>query len=342
MVQWRFFPAIFISIFLFSCQEEFTVTTEKEESYAVYSLLNLKDSANYVRINRIFLSADDPGQYLQVADSVNIRPGDFEVTLQPYLEGNAEELILLYPSDDYFKDDGLFATQYYQAFKTNQQLLPDRNYRLTVRNILTGFEMHAETALLGRRTIQSTFLETRYYNINQYFPEIIDYNGDLTLGQWDKKIERFLYYEYSGSDVRMKYVDYRANWEKRPGEKADTAGQLSDEFLKYLAGEIQEDTSVRRKAIGVDKMLYINDDELMLFIEYSEDQSSGHYIPALTNFDHGAGILASRYYYTYFAMRLRPETLDTLAYGRFTGNLRFADSQGNWPTDVHEMASQKK
>ena len=332
MIKLRIIGAIFSCICFFSCQKEFTVTTDKQESYAAFCLLNLKDSSQYVRINRIFLSSDDPAQYIQNPDSVNIHPEDYEVAIQPYLEGVAEDIILLYPSEDYEKEEGLFAGNGYQLFKTNQSLQPDRVYFMTIRNIITGFEMKAETGLLGRRTIENTFKETRYYDINQYTPELIDYDGDLNPGQWDKIIERFLYYEYAGHEVRMKYVDWRDPMMKKHGMHNDTAAyQLSDEFLKYLAQEIPEDTSVKRKAVGLDKMLVLNDEALAIYIDFSEDQSSGHYIPDLTNFDEGTGILASRYYYTYFAMKFRKQTHDTLAYGRFTRHLRFSDGNGNWP-----------
>jgi hypothetical protein len=324
--------AIFISALLISCEKEFTVTTEKQEAYAAYCLLNLKDSAHYVRVNRIFLTPDDPAQYFQEPDSVNIFAEDFEVTLQPFLEEEAEPLIQLFPSEDFPKDGGLFSTGHYKTFKTIQSLLPDRTYRLTIRNLVTGYEMTAETGLLGRRTIENTFKETRYYDINQYSPEIIDYPGDLNPGQWDKLILRFLYYEYAGTQASMKYVDYRYTLLKNRADVSDTSQhQLSDEFLKYLAQEIRVDTSLKRKAVGVDKMLVLNDEALAIYIEFSEDQSSGHYIPDLTNFDEGTGILASRYCYTYFALKLRKETIDTLALGRWTKQLRFADSNGNWP-----------
>ena len=332
MEKLRISVAISIFCCLFSCQKEFTVTSEKQESYAVYCILNLKDSAQYVRINRIFLSSDDPAQYFQAPDSVNIHTEDFEVSLQPFTEGNPENIILLHPSEDHQKEDGLFSTLNYKTFKTSQYLLPNRIYQLSIRNLMTGFEMHAETGLLGSRTIENTFKETRYFDINQYYPELIDYDGDLTPGQWDRIIQRFLYYEYSGDKVMMKYVDWRRDSEKSAEAIMDTAAyQLSDEFLQYLAAQIQPDSLVKRKAVGVDKILVLNDVMLTTYIDYTEDQSSGHYIPQLTNFDLGTGILASRYYYTYFAMKLKKQTIDTLAYGRFTGDLRFADSQGNWP-----------
>jgi len=332
MEKLRFVVAVSIWLFLISCEKEFNVITEKQEAYAVYCLLNLKDSAQYVRINRVFLSADDPAQYLQDPDSVNIRAEDFKVTLQPFLEGAAENIILLNPTSDYPKDNGLFSTSHYQTFKTGISLKQDRTYRLTIRNVVTGYEMTAESDLLGRRTIENTFKETRYYDINQYDPEPIDYDGDLSPGQWDKIIQRFLYYEYVDNKVLMKYVDWRREWMKDGESVSDTAEyQLSEEFLRYIAENIKYDTTVKRKAIGVDKMMLINDEELTIYIDFTEDQSSGHYIPDLSNFDQGTGILASRYYYTYFAMKLRKTTIDTLAYGRFTGHLRFADSQGNWP-----------
>jgi hypothetical protein len=320
-------PLIFslaICIFLLSCQKDFSVVTDKGESYAIYSLLNLKDSANYVRINRIYISDDDPEQYIDDPDSVNIRAEDFQVTLQPYQSEDAEEIIVLNPSNDYIKDQGPFAIAHYQTFKTTQQLQPGQNYLLTVRNKLTGFEMHAETHLLGSRTIEYSFKEVRYTTVNQYVPELLDYNGDLGPGQWDKRIYRFLYYEFSGNETRMKYVDWRIDYDTDTSEaKSTSVCQLSDDFLKYLAAEIKADTSVSRKAVGVDKMIFLNDDALTVYIAVHEEQSSGHYIPDFTNFDKGTGILASRYYYTSFAMKLKNETLDSLAYGRFTGNLGF-------------------
>jgi hypothetical protein len=334
MKKLPFRQVIFLCLLLVSCQKEFTVTTEKQEAYAVYCLLNLKDSAQYVRINRVFLTPVDPSVYLQEADSVNINAEYFEVTLQPFLEDIAEPPLVFHPSEDYIKEDGTFSTGHYKTFKTSRYLLPDRNYVLSVRNLQTGYEMKAETEIFGRRTIENTFKETRYYDINQYHPEQLDYDGDLTPGQWEKMIYRFLYYEYRGDQITMKYVDWRHDFAKSAAAGTDsTTFQLSDEVLNYLADNIPADTGVRRKAVGLDKMLLLNDKKLTIFIQYSEDQSSGHYIPVMTNFDQGAGLLASRYYYTYFALKFRKETIDTLAYGRFTRQLRFADSQGNWPPE---------
>lgn len=313
-----------ICIFLFSCQKDFTVTTPKEESYAVYCILNLKDTANYVRINRVFTSENDPGDYEQNPDSVNIKAEDFKVTLLPFFEEAPEDTIVFYPSSDRSKEDGLFATENYQTFKTKQQLLPGREYYLTVKNKVTGFEMHAQTELLGGRILEYSFKEVRHTSVNMYTPETIDYDGDLGPGQWDKQVERFLYYEYSGDEVRMKFVDYRSNAVKSLFETGNIAeAQLSDDFLKNLASEIKVDTSVYRVAVGVDRILLLNDEDLTVIIDYCEDHSSGQFLPVFSNFDRGVGILASRYFYTSFAMKLKDETLDTIAHGRFTGNLGF-------------------
>lgn len=332
MEKIRIILSVSICLFLICCKKELSIITEKQEAYAAYCLLNLKDSAQYVRMNRIFQSDDNPAQYLQDPDSVNVRAEDYEVTLQPFLDGTPENVILLKPSNDYSKEDGLFSGIHYQTFKANTFLQSGRTYLLTIRNVVTGYQMTAETGLLGRRTIENTFKETRYYDINQYSPELIDYEGDLTPNQWEKRIERLLYYEYVGNEVLMKYVDYRTEYFKDAESRDDTSKyQLSDDFLIYISENIEPDPTVKRKAVGVDKMLLINDEALTIYIDFSEDQATGHYIPELTNFDQGTGILASRYDYTYFAMKLRKATIDTLAYGRFTGQLRFADSDGNWP-----------
>ena len=317
---------------LASCQKEFDPTGKWEESYAAYCLLNLMDTVQYVRINRVFLSPDDPALYFQNADSVNVDPAIMEVKLYALLDGLPEgDPVYFEPTDEFPKEEGAFSVEDYFVYKSAEMLEAGRSYRLVIRNIRSGFEMQAETVLLGNRTLEYSFLQTRFYNINQYSPEPIDYFGSLVSTQFEKRVLRLLYYEYHGPERQLKYLDWRSPYVKSAASVLADSAQVSDELLKYFAQNIPVDPNVKRKAVGIDKMLIINDEFTTLYIDYYNFISSGEYVPGYTNFDRGAGILASRYNYTFFAMRLKPETLDTLAYGRFTKDLGFADASGNWP-----------
>jgi len=323
---------IISGLLLGSCEKEFDPTGEWEENYAAYCLLNLKDSVQYVRVNRVFLSSDDPSQYFQVPDSVNVSPDRIEVSLFVLNDGIEEDgPVMFVPTDEFPKDDGLFSSENYYVYKSNFPLLPDRTYRLVIRNRETGFEMQAETPLLGRRPLDYSYKETRFYNITQYYPESIDYEGSLITSQYQKRVVRLLYYEIYGDVKVKKYLDWRSPYTKSSEDFTEDTAQLSDDLLRYFAENIPVDPGVNRIAVGVDRMLVLNDEKVTLYIGSSSYSSPGQFVTDMTNFDRGTGLFASRYYYTYFAVRLKPQTLDTLAYGRFTKLLRFADSQGNWP-----------
>ena len=326
-----FIPLLFLVIF--SCKKEWNTLSDYKELYAAYCTLNLKDSAQYVRINKVFYSMDDPQQYLSISDTVNISPADFEVFMYSWENGiKNPDPIYFYPSQDYLKDSGLFSIEDYFLFKTKELLKIDCKYQLFVRNINTGHEMMAETNLLGRRTLQRSFIESRYYNINQYRPELLDYNGSLNLGQFEKRINRLLYYEIINEDTALKYLDWRPWLEYMKANQDDSDSvQFPNYYLEYIANNMEVIPEAKRIAVGLDKLLILNDEQLAIFIELSNAGSTLHYNPVYTNFNNGTGILSSRYYYTFFAMRLKPETLDTLAYGIVTKDLGFVDANGNWP-----------
>jgi hypothetical protein len=127
-----------------------------------------------------------------------------------------------------------------------------------------------------------------------------------------------------------KILDWRPWLEFYAQYKDDSTQQFADSYYEFIGSNIPNSPNVRRIAVGVDKLLIVNSEELQLFIDLGSSSGSLHYNADYTNFDKGTGFLGFRYYYTFFAIELKAETLDSLALGRFTGNLNFADSQGNW------------
>lgn len=328
----RKFISLALLVLLFSgCEKDWNALDEWQELYVVYGTLNLKDTAQYIRINKVFATSGDPALMAPVADCVNINPQHFEITLQRFQDDAAvDPPIALYPSTDYEKEEGLFSSSGYYTFKTNQRLQIDSRYTLRVRNTQTGYVMTATTPTFGRRTLHQSFLEKRYFNITQYKPESIDYAGSLMPNQFEKRIQRLLYLELTDTDTTEKILDWRPWLYAYKGSAEDSSQQFIDDYFAFIATHIPFKPGVKRIAIGVDKLLILNDEELELFMEVSSTAGSLHYNPDYTNFDRGAGFIGCRYYYTYFAMDLKDETLDSLSYGRFTHALNFADAQGNW------------
>jgi hypothetical protein len=239
------------------------------------------------------------------------------------------EPVYFLPTNAFPKEEGLFAGEEYYVYRSPVMLKADRSYRLIVRNRESGFMMQAETDLLGSRTLEYSFIQTRFYNINQYHPESVDYNGSLITSQFEKRVIRLLYYDVKDDKKYLRYVDWRSPYLKFESAQFTDTAQLSDDMFRYFGEHIPLDTSVKRIAVGVDKMLIINDEMVTLFMNYYNYVLNGQYVPSLSSFDQGQGLFASRYNYTFFAMRLKAKTIDSLAHGRFTGHLGFIDSNGN-------------
>jgi hypothetical protein len=228
------------------------------------------------------------------------------------------------------KEEGSFTGGHYQVFKTTARLKIDSEYRIRVKNIHTGYEMTAAAETFGRRTLHQSFLEKRYFNITQYKPERLDYDGSLMPDQFEKMVQRLLYLEITPTDTFEKILDWRPWLEYYATYKSDSTPQFTDSYYAFIGESIPAKPGVKRIAVGVDKLLILNSEELQLFIDLGQAQGSLHYDPGYTNFDRGAGLYGFRYYYTFFAIELEADTRDSLALGRYTGHLNFADAQGNW------------
>lgn len=110
--------AILLSfIFISSCEQDVDLRNWKDTP-AIYGLLNIKDSVQYIRINRAF-SSDDPYSVVSIPDSVTYGFDELEVTLRKIESGSpSENIITLEPTNKIPKDDGLFTTKNFNLYKT--------------------------------------------------------------------------------------------------------------------------------------------------------------------------------------------------------------------------------
>ncbi len=318
-----------IIISLYSCEDDFVSTADWEEQYAAYCTLNIKDTAQYARVNRIFLTSGDPYSSVIIGDSVNVDTSAIQVVLQMWKGGEQVDSIILKPSTDFQKDNGLFSSSGYYTYKTMEILDYDYDYKLVVKNIETDYSMVGETQILGTRNLEYAFTEDKRFNAAQYLnnaEKLPEYNGSLMPNQFEKRITRLLYYEYTDTDTLMKVLDWRPYYDS-VGKKED---QLPQEFYKYMGENIPVNPNIKRRAVAVDKMLVINDEELEIYIQISNSANSAHYNTSYSSYDKGAGIFACRYYYTFFGMKLKDATYHEISWGQYTTNLRFADENGEW------------
>jgi len=285
-----------------------------------------------VRINRVYACPDDPYLYTQVNDSVNYPDNTFEVFLEEYRDGVPAGEPVRYEPVDRDKEPGLFSNASNCVYRTNTGIKAESRYRIRVINKSTEKEMWGKANVLGGMSIEESFMwERAFFRVNYVAEKMPGYEGSLDPYDHDHYIVRFLYWEYKNGETYYKYVDWVPTMNPLKGfNDEDTSYQFFDNYYKYLSEIIPVDPTVKRKARGVDYMLALPGKELQNFIQVYEQPTNPHFFPDYTNMQNGRGVFGSKYYYTYFGVKLKMETIDTISWGRYLINHRFADSNGEW------------
>ncbi len=327
----KIYTVLFLIIFGFiSCEKDLEMAKWKEISI-VYGIINIKDTAQYLRINRLFSTNDNPYNSAQVNDSVNYSH-KFDVFLEEYKDGEMIGVPVEYFPVDRQKEPGLFSNESNCVYKTNTSINADCEYKLRIINRETGNEVYGTASVLGSVDVEGSFYwERAFYRVNYSAEPLPDYTGSLDPNDHDHYIVRFLYREYKNGQTYFKYVDWVPTMNPlKVINDDDTAYQLFDKYFEYLSEMIPVDPAVKRTARGVDYMLALPGKELENFIAVYEQPTNPHFYPDYTNMEEGEGVFGSKYYYTYFGLKLKLRTIDTISWGRHLINHRFSDSNGEW------------
>jgi hypothetical protein len=304
---------------------------EYKEMTVIYGLINIKDTAQYLRVNRGYSTSGNAYEYTQTNDSVNYPNYPFDVYLQEYRQGEAVGDPVQYFPVDKQKEPGLFSNESNCVYKTNAPIHEDSEYQLKLINKNNGHVILGQTTVMGTTTFEESFYWPRaFFRVDYYAEPLPTYEGSLDPNHHDHYIVRFLYWEYRDGVTYYKCVDWVPTMDPLKVLDEDTAYQLFDAYWEYLSENIEVDPGVKRRARGVDYMLALPGMELQNYIEVFEQPTNPHFFPEYSNVENGYGIFGSKYYYTYFGLKFKKRTIDTISWGRYLVNHRFADSKGEW------------
>ena len=314
-----------------SCEDDLDVAPYKPIT-VVYGLINIKDSVQYVRINRGFSTDGDANEIPPINDSVNYPLDAFEVFLEEYRDGELVGEPVPYEPVDRQKEPGLFSNESNCVYRTEVPIRKDCEYKLRVIEKETGREIWGKASVFGKITLEESFTwERAFYRVDYYAEPMYEYDGTLDPGDHEHRIVRFLYWEYVDGKTYHKFVDWIPTIDPLDISKDDDTNlQMFDEYYEYLSTQIPVNPNVKRRARGVDYMLALPGNELQAYIEINEQPTNPHFFPDYTNMHNGEGVFGSKYYYTYFGLQFKRRTIDTISWGRHLYNHRFADSNGEW------------
>src|ERR1035437_2806405 len=136
---------VFISLLLLRCSNKLEILAPYKESVAVYGLLNQNDTAQYIRVQRVFLGEGNAMSMAQNPDSCYYKPGDLKVTLQRIKNGSqisvdnpATSVMEIVLTEAYIQTQAGVFNSNQLLYKTKHALYDDSQYKLAIHSNKTG------------------------------------------------------------------------------------------------------------------------------------------------------------------------------------------------------------
>jgi hypothetical protein len=301
---------IFISL---GCSNDFNVAAPWKEIPVTYSILSAKDSFQYVRVEKAFLSnTKGANEVAQIPDSLYYPENAISVTLvkvggnKTYnltrVDGNLEGLP---------RKTGIFANSPNWLYKANtfgaDSLVPGVEYKIVIKKTNDSKEFFGSTKIPGKFKYQSS------PTVNLFLTEIgIDTGG---VGKLDFRCDKNGVYFNADMIVRYKEVNpttgaflfrKELNWvmgrnvkrKDNPLGAGDVYGGLinSPSFFKFLSENLQP-TGNHRYFEDFTLILEGGGSEIELFLETLSANAGitgAEVVPSYTNMSEGFGIVTSK------------------------------------------------
>ncbi len=156
-----------------SCSEDFTVGAPYRPITVVYGLMDIGDTAHYIRIQKAFYDEGNSLAFVSSKDSNFYDP--LEVHLKEVSDTTASATVFAdetlqrvdLNNENYQKDSGVFFSSPSFAYKTKRLLNADRYYRLVIYNPKTGEKDSGVTPVISDNN--DKFFLSKLYNPNNSY-----------------------------------------------------------------------------------------------------------------------------------------------------------------------------
>lgn len=325
------------AVCLYSCSDDFKVAAPYKNITLVYGLLNMEDTAHYIKIQKAFLDENKNAIEMAKVPDSNYYP-DLNVVIKEIVSGNVVKTINLQRVDvnreGYQKDTGTFFTAPNYAYKFKEALNPNSKYRLVISNPDAGFTDSSEIQVLDASELKAyTVTINTQFNFSRTVP-----TGTARL---DIPLQVPSNARYIEGKIKFRWVDKDLNTGQQTDHDADfifagegisqtniTITNSNVSFYSFLKSSIPvAPDNIVRQMDSCDLHLAIGAQEMYDYIIVTNIQSGGltadQLKPLYTNIlgDDVYGIFSSRAYRTYKNIPLTDATLDSFRVNPITRDL---------------------
>lgn len=338
---------------LVACNEKLNIAAPYKNITVVYGLLNMADTAHYVRIQKAFMDENQSAiDMAKVADSSFYNA--LNVIVKEYT--SAGSLVTTIPlakvdlaKEGYPKESGVFFNTPNYAYKFKHPLNPAYNYRIVITNTNTGNVDSATTNILNNT--DPTKFGIREWKSGLYqlsFENVFRGNGNLDETSFDADIpsgvgavELILRFNWTDSNVvtgvaTRKFADFNTFSIKNnftPGVSTNvnfnTQNKNLYDFLNSAMGK-PENGNQYRYLDSCDMILYVAGVEYQRYRDLNSNKgglTANEIRPLYTNIKGKdvMGLFSTRTYTQKFQIPLTKDTQDSLKSNEITRelNIRF-------------------
>lgn len=332
MIKNLFFALMLLitSVLTNSCDNTLDILSEYKDTTVVYAILNPADTAQYIRIHKMYLGPGNAINMAQVPDSI-YPPNVLDVRLERYKNGLLAGIIPFFRDSNIIeKDSGLFAQYPNILYKSGNfdSVYYDSEYYLRIHNKQTGKDVTAKTNIVGKIIVQNPSLNAFEVDFLAN-PYIVSWYA-ASNGVLYEVIIRFYYKEAPISNPNQsvtKYVDWHLGLLNESDKNSFNLFEYKiqqNEFFAFVGSAIKTDVTLQREAGHVDFIFVAGNEDLYDYYRINNLNSSlSQTIPSYTNIYGGLGIFASRYQHIIYDRPLEKSSVDSLKYGSYTLDLNF-------------------
>jgi len=317
--------ALFIAGFIFSgCDNELDLVADYEEFPVVYGLIDLADTAQYIRVERVFVDKNTSATILaQNPDSlyydnitvklVNLQSGEEHILTK--VDGNEE---------GYVRDTGAFAQTPNFLYKLPTSALDVESEELLEIQIEGIYDEEVVSATTD--IVEAPFFASPQQDgVVSFLPD-----RRIAIG-WNPKADNSVIFTVSFYfNIREErngvIEDKRLHWIVDAATEKTLIEAFGRDFYSFLRGNLDINEDISRSFMSCEFELIAGNQNIADYIRVGQANlgitSSGE-VPKFTNMSRGLGIFGSKYTVLRTNIDLNAETLDSLRNGSITDVLNF-------------------
>jgi len=292
---------------------------------------------HYVRLEKSFLGKTDAYEMASHHDSIYYPNAIVE--MQRWQDLEPKETFFFNEIDSIPRDSGIFSYSSNKLYAAVKQLDSESEYELKIQIPSTGKSISAKTHLMGPMSLQkprrnpNTVTTVSFVSAD---PLEIDWTSAKNARIYLLQLN-FHYLEVYGLDSVPKTATWRiAHYYSEHGDGGEKMEAIVNRtaFYRWLGNKLTvPESGFKRIALksSLDITFTIGAEELYTYLEiYDPDQGFFKDKPVYTNISDGIGLFSARDDQVYAGYGLSFQSIDSLAHGQYTKELRFVDSTDDY------------